>query len=152
MKYCSWIYNLISQLRTVTKTSTRNFFIIRHSCHRCIYILVVVIIIVFALFFQLTITSFTETYLLFLFLVLFRRFWPFSNGMIFKSAPETFAICTFRPLFIRITSCTGFYLLLYYTFEMFFCIIFGTSTKIALCMNNICSFTVFPSTWTSVKI
>ena len=41
---------------TANKITTRTFVIIKHSCHRCIYLLVIIIINVIALFLQFTMT------------------------------------------------------------------------------------------------
>ena len=71
--------NPVGLLSTVTEISTRNFVIIRHTCHRCIYILVAVIITVATLFVWCRITTFTETDLFLPFLIIFRWILTFCN-------------------------------------------------------------------------
>ena len=84
-----------------------------------------------------TINPFIETDLLLLLLVILRSFWKFSSYMIFISASKSFARCRFSPLFVWITSCTRFFLIIYYLFKTFFWIMVSTSTKISFFLNKI---------------
>ena len=61
------------------------------------YSVTIIIITVVTLFMRCTITPFTETGLLSSFLVIFKWFWTLTNSVIFRSACNTFARCTFSP-------------------------------------------------------
>ena len=107
---------LIGQLRTVTKIFTRTFVIARHSCHRCIYILVTVIFAVVAC----KITFLIKTYLLSPFLIIFWWIWTFWDHVVFISTSKEFLRRTFQISFRQNINCTSFLLFLSYTFETFF--------------------------------
>ena len=125
-------------MQTITKIPARKFVIIRHTWHRCIYLLVVFIFAVVSLFLWCTITFFIKTSLLSLFLILFRWLWTFYNYMIFRSSSKKFARRAFRTSGVQITSCTWFFLFLSDPFETYLYRMVGTSTKSAICLDNIC--------------
>ena len=136
------------QLRTVTILFTFAFVIARHSCHRCVYLMVIVIFTVVAC----TVTSFIKTYLPSPFLVIIWWLGKFFYHVIFRSTSKAFPRQTFRiPVRWNINR-ASFLLFLSNPFETFFRIFIVTSTKCALCLNSMCYFTVPTINWAAVKI
>ena len=86
MACCSQIPNPIGLLRTVTILYTFEFVITRHSCHRCVYLMVIVIFAVAAC----TITFFIKTYLLSPFLIVFWWIGKFCDHVILRSTYISF--------------------------------------------------------------
>ena len=135
MARCSRIQNPIGQLQTVTILYTFLFVINIHSCHRCVYLMVIVIFAVVAC----TITFFIKTYLLSPFLIIFWWLGTFCDHVIFRSTSKAFPRRTFQiPVRLKINR-TSFLLFLSNPFETFFCRMIITSTKCALFLNRVCS-------------
>ena len=94
-----------------------DFVIISHTYHRCMYIFLIIDTTVVVFFLKFTITPFTETDMLLLFLFIFRWLRTFFKLAIFRSASKTVARCTFSLLFVWITIHTRCFLILSYPFE-----------------------------------
>ena len=77
--------------------------------------------------------------------------WTFCNNVIFRSASKTFARRMFHLSVVRITSRMRFYFSFWF-FWIFLCRVISTSTKSALCLDKICSLTIYTTTWASIKI
>ena len=122
--------------------STRTLVIIRNTCHRCIYLLVTVIFAIVVC----TINFFIKMYLLWPFLVIFWWLWEFCNYAIFRFTSKLFLRSSFRSYAVQMTNCTSFLISLYDPFETFFCRVISNSTKGALCLNSVCSFTISSKT------
>ena len=137
-----------SRIANYHQISTRTSVITSHTWHKCIYLLVIVIFSVVLC----TIIFFIKTYLILPFLILFRWLWTFCNQVIFKSTSKKFPSRTFHSSVVRITSCTSFLLLLSDPFEIFFCRVIRTSTKCALFVKSVCSFTIYIKTWSALQI
>ena len=142
----------MSQLQTVTKISTRNFFITRHTCYRCIYLLIVIIITVLWLFLRYTITPFIETDSITLFshylvVVLIGQQW-------YNLQTRIYNICevSVQFFFCSINSRARFSLIFSYLLKTFLFRVVGTSQKSAFFMNKISSLIVSTTTLTIVSI
>ena len=92
------------------------FFIARHSCHICIYILVTVVFAVVAC----TINFIIKTYLLSPFLVILWWLWTFYNKVILRFTSKAFPRRTFRTSIAWSINCSSFFLFLFYPFEKLF--------------------------------
>ena len=129
-------------------TFTFLFFSARHSCHRCVYLMVVVIFFVVAY----TITFFIIKYLRLSFLIVFWWLGKFCDHVIFRSIYKAFPRRKFHMSIGWNINRASFLLFLSYPFESFFCRMIVTSTKCELCLNRVCSFAISTRTWATVKI
>ena len=130
--------NPIVRLRTVTILFTFAFVVTRHSCHRCVYLMVVVIFAVVACM----INFFIKTYLLSLFLIIFWWLGTFCDHVIFRSTSKAFPRWKFRISVRWNINLARFFLFLSNPFEAFFCRMIITSTKCALFLDIVCSLIV----------
>ena len=146
MARSSWIQNPICQLRTVTILFTFAFFITRHACHRCVYLMVIVIFAVVAC----TITFFIKTYWLTSFLTVFRWLGTSCDHMILRSTSITFPRRTFRISVRWNTNRESFFLFLSDPFETFFRRMIIRSKKCALFLGRVCPLIVSTRPWDSV--
>ena len=149
MARCSRIQNPIGQLWTVTILYTFAFVVTRHSCHRCVYLMVIVIFAVVAC----TINFFIKTYLLTPVIIIFWWIGIFCNRVIFRSTSKAFPRWTFRiPVRWNINR-ASFLLFLSNPFETFLRRMVIKSTKCALCLNIVCSLIMSTIPWdAAVKI
>ena len=148
MARLSWIQNTIGQLRTVTILYTFVFVITRHTCHRCVYLMVIVIFSVVAC----TITFLIKTYFLLPFLIILWWLWTFCDHVIFRSTSKAFQSRTFRLSIVLNINRKSFFVFLSDPFETFFWKVICTSTKCALFLNSICSLNIPTKTWSAAKI
>ena len=89
--------------------------IARHSCHRCVYLLVTVFFAVVAC----TIAFFVQTYLLSSFLFIFLWLCKIFDHVIFRSTSKAFPRCMFRLSIVQNIKRASFFLFLSYPFEAF---------------------------------
>ena len=148
MSHLSRIQNPIGKLLTVDIFFRWKFVIARHTCHRCIYLLVTVIFAVVSCM----ITFFIKAYLLSPFLIIFWCLWKFYNHLIFISTSKAFPRRTFCLSIVQNINCASSFLFLSYPFEAVFCRVICTSKQCALCLKIMCSFTISTKTWAAIKI
>ena len=148
MECCSRIQDKIGQLQTVIIILTWKCVITRHTCNRCIYLLVNVIFDVVAC----TITFFINMYLLSPFFIIFWWLWTFCDHVIFRYISKAFPRHTFSSSIVQNINRASFSLFLSLSFWSIFCRVICISTKCALCLNSMCSFTIPTKTWAAVNI
>ena len=128
MARCSQIQNPIVQLRTVTIIFTFAFIITRHSCHRCVYLMVIIIFAVVSC----TITFFIKTYLPSPFIIIFWWLGTFCDHVIFRSTSQAFPRRTYHlSIGLKINRAISL-IFISYPFETLFCRVINTSTKCSL--------------------
>ena len=148
MAHCSPIQNPIGLLRTVTILYTYAFVIARHSCHRCVYLMVIVIFAVVACTIKFSLKR-----------TCFRRFSLSSGGLghfaiMWSSDPHLRHFRGGRSKFLLDETSTAqdfsFFILIllkYFSAEWLL------PLKCAVCVNRVCSLIMSTRYWdTSVKI
>ena len=104
-------------MQTVTKILIMTFVIVRHTCHRCLYILVIVIFAVVVC----TINFFIKTYVISPFFNTFKWIWTFCNNVIFISTSKTFwgihSVCLFSKSKVTQDLYFSFLILIFFSAE-----------------------------------